>query len=181
MARETEKTAKGKDIAEKKPITVLAVGNLLLQDDGVGIHALRELEKLELPPEVELVDGGTAGVDLLPIIEEAENLIVIDAVRGGCEPGAVYRLPWEALQETREEALSLHQVGFLEVMELAAYRGCAPSAVIIGIEPAVIDWGLELSPAVARVLPKVVEVVCREIELLREKISADRPAAGSQS
>lgn len=172
MATEAERAEVKEAEPGRKRITVLAVGNLLMQDDGVGIHALRELERLKLPPEVELVDGGTAGVDLLPIIEGAENLIVIDAVRGGCEPGAVYRLPLEVLRETREEALSLHQIGFLEVMEMAAYRGYAPTVMVIGIEPAVIDWGLELSPAVARVLPRVVELVCREIELLREKIAA---------
>lgn len=144
-------------------VTVLGVGNLMLQDDGVGIHALQQLEKESWPPEVEFIDGATSGYDLLPTVSAAAHLIVLDAVKGGCEPGAIYRLRPEVLQETRDRALSLHQVSFLEALEMSSWLGPRPPAIIYGVEPAVIDWGLELTPAVAAVLPRLLELVKAEI------------------
>ena len=144
---------------DERKVTVLGVGNLLLRDDGVGVQAIQLLERESWPAEVELVDGGTAGIDLSPVIESAQRLIVIDAVKGGCEPGAIYRLTPEVLRETRERPLSLHQVGFLEALEMAGWRlGQVPPTVIFGVEPQVIDWGLELSAAVRSSLPRLLQL-----------------------
>lgn len=146
-------------------ITILGVGNLLLQDEGVGVHAIQALQKCSLPEGVELIDGGTAGVDLLPYVSEAKQIIVIDAVKGGTEPGAIYRLTPEVLGQFKEQALSLHQVGFLEVLQMAERLGKRPERTIIfGVEPQVIDWGIELTPPVQAVLPRLVELVLEEVE-----------------
>lgn len=151
-------------MAGRAEVTVLGVGNLLLKDDGIGVHLISRLKEESWPEGVELVDGGTAGIDLSPIIESARRLIVVDAVQGGCEPGAIYRLTPEVLRETRDRALSLHQVGFLEAMEIAFWRlGSSPPTVIFGVEPEVIDWGLELSEPVSRSLPRVMELVRQEV------------------
>ena len=144
---------------------VLGIGNLLMKDDGVGVHAGRALEKCRLPADVDLVDGGTAGCDLLPFMAGAEKIIIIDALMGGGPPGAVYRLTAEECGEQPINCtLSLHELGILTVFnDLALLEGKTPPCVIIGVEPAEIDWGMELTPEVAAVLPRVLELVQQEL------------------
>ncbi|NPV29210.1 MAG: HyaD/HybD family hydrogenase maturation endopeptidase [Firmicutes bacterium] len=149
---------------------VLGVGNLLLKDEGVGIHAIRALRGRGLPPGVELIDGGTAGFDLLPLLMGADRIIIVDALRGGEPPGAVYRLtPADCLPQQGREAgpISLHDLGILDVIRaLEVLEQRTPEVVIIGVEPGEIDWGLELTPAVAASLPAVLEQI--ELELKNE-------------
>ncbi len=148
----------------KPQLMILGVGNLLLKDEGVGVQVIKALKDQPLPEGAELLDGGTLGVDLLAYISEAKQIIVIDAVKGGGEPGAIYRLTPEVLGQFREQALSLHQVGFLEVLDLAGQMGNRPEAIIYGVEPQVIDWGLELTEPVQAAVPRVVELVLAEAE-----------------
>ncbi|MGQ9513123.1 HyaD/HybD family hydrogenase maturation endopeptidase [Thermodesulfitimonas sp.] len=141
-------------------LLVLGVGNVLLQDEGVGIHAVNELKQYGYPPEVEIVDGGTAGFGLLYFIEEASRLIVIDAVNGGAAPGTLFRFTPEDLEEcTPISGNSLHEVGLMEVLYLAKAMGVLPPTVIYGVQPAEIDWGTALSPQVAAQLPRLLDEV----------------------
>lgn len=142
---------------------VIGIGNLLLRDEGVGVHAVRALRGRQLPPEVEVIDGGTATLELLPILQEAQRVVVIDALRGGAPPGTLYRVTPQDLMEGEERPLSLHQVGFLEVLRMARQLGSDPEVVIIGVEPKEIAWGTELTPELRRRLPRVVEAVLREL------------------
>ena len=80
-----------------KKIMVVGIGNLLMQDDGVGVHAIRQLEELGLPEEIGLIDGGTHSYDLVDIFCEANKLIIVDAMQAGGEPGTIYRAPLEEL------------------------------------------------------------------------------------
>jgi hydrogenase maturation protease len=148
----------------KNRVVIIGIGNLILQDEGVGVHAVRELGKHALPPHVEVIDGGTATMELLPVIREAERIIVIDALRGGEEPGTIYRLSPEDLMIDPESPLSLHQVGLLEVLGMARQLGGNPAVVIIGVEPKEVAWGLELTPAVAAKLPQVIDAVWEELQ-----------------
>ncbi len=144
---------------------VLGVGNYLLRDEGVGVHAVRALAGRPLPPGVELVDGGTAGFDLLPLLLGAERVIVIDAVRAGGVPGAVYRLPLaECELRPREPGLSLHDAGLAEVFHaLKLLTPEPPEVVLIGVEPASLELGTELSPAVSAKLPLILDLVEEEL------------------
>jgi hydrogenase maturation protease len=128
------------------------------------VHAVRELEGRKLPSHVEVIDGGTSLMELLPIIQEAERIIVIDALRGGGEPGTIYRITPDDLMAETERPLSLHQVGLLEVLGMARQLGGDPQVVIIGVEPHEISWGMELTPEVEAKLPKVVEAVLEELQ-----------------
>ncbi|MGI6650101.1 MAG: HyaD/HybD family hydrogenase maturation endopeptidase [Bacillota bacterium] len=148
----------------KSRVLILGVGNILLQDDGVGVHAIRALQERTFPEGVDLLDGGTAGVDLLPYIGEAQHLVVIDAVKGGGQPGAIYRLTPAVMGQFKEQSLSLHQVGFLEVLDLAEKLGHRPQTIIFGVEPQTIDWGLELTEPVQAVFPRLLELVVEEVE-----------------
>jgi hydrogenase maturation protease len=147
-----------------KKILIIGIGNLILQDEGVGVHAVQALEKRSLPPDVEAIDAGTSTMDLLPVIRDAERIIVIDALKGGAEPGTIYRIRPDDLMDAREQNLSLHQVGLLEVLGMARQLGGDPEVVIIGVEPKEISWGMELTQVVAARLPQVIETVLEELQ-----------------
>jgi hydrogenase maturation protease len=147
----------------EKKIVILGIGNVILRDEGVGVHAVRELEGRDLPPRVQVIDGGTALMDLLTVIQEAERIIVIDALKGGGEAGTIYRVTPDDLMAETERALSLHQVGLLEVLGMVKQLGGDPQVVIIGVEPKEISWGMELTPEVEARLPRVIDAVFEEL------------------
>ena len=116
----------GEGISPQK-IVILGVGNLLLSDEGVGVHVAHELMKMDLPPEVSVVEGGTDGFRLLNVITEADRVIVIDAVRGGADPGSIYRFDVKDVRSVPPGFMtSVHQVGILEVIELSELIGKTP-------------------------------------------------------
>jgi hydrogenase maturation protease len=144
-------------------IAVLGLGNLLMGDEGVGIHVLHKLKERGPPEGVELVDGGTAGIDLLPVLKQADRVIIIDAVRAGGRPGSIYRFKPEDLKGETPMALSLHQFSLQDVLHSAHLLGIEPEITIIGVEPKRIAPGLELSEELQEVLPQLVEVVWAEL------------------
>lgn len=150
-------------MAQRKT-AIIGIGNLILRDEGIGVHVVRELEDRELPPGVEAIDGGTATMDLLSVIYETERIIVIDALRAGGEPGTIYRCLPEDLMVAVDKPLSLHQVGFLDVLGIARQLGRNAYVVIIGVEPKEISWGMELTPEVKATVPKVIEAVFKELK-----------------
>ena len=152
------------DTLARKNVIILGVGNLILKDEGVGIHALKELENRKLPHGVEAIDGGTATMDLLSVIHESEKIIVIDALSSGGEPGTIYRCFPEDLMEADERPLSLHQVDLLDVLLMARQLGGNANVVIIGVEPEEISYGMELTPKVKAAVPKVIQAVFKELE-----------------
>ena len=144
---------------------VVGMGNLLLGDDGVGVHAVRRLAQSGLPPGVEAVDIGTNSYDLLDCLCESAKLIVIDAMEGGREPGTIYRVPLEELRLLRKgDIVSSHQIHFREAVEMARMMGYSPQITVIGVEPKRLDWGTELSPEVEQRMPRLLELIRREIE-----------------
>ena len=142
---------------------VLGIGNILLRDEGVGVRAIEAMQDMELPTDVELLDGGTSGVDLVDELADRRRVIVIDAVRADCKPGTILRLTAKDLMQKASESISLHEFGLLETLIAAKHLGCAPQEVaIFGIQPKDISPGLELSKEVTKVLPKVIELVLAE-------------------
>ena len=144
---------------------IIGVGNLLLKDEGVGVHVVQELQKKELPPSVEVHDGGVAGIGLLDFFPGASKVMLIDAAEMNLEPGTLVRFtPEEVAGNYGGPRFSAHDIGLLEVLELARALGqCPPEVVIFGIQPKEISWGTELSPEVQVSIPKVVEAVLKEI------------------
>ena len=151
-----------------KDIMVVGIGNLLMQDDGVGVHVIRQLEKLGLPEEIGLIDGGTHSYDLVDIFCEANKLIIVDAMQAGGEPGTIYRAPLEelGLKAEANDCISLHQLHFTDAMHMVNLLGHQPQAIVFGVEPATVDLGLELSPKVAQKLPRLIELIQIEIQNL---------------
>ena len=141
-------------------ITVLGVGNLLRTDEGVGVHAVRALAQRHSAamPDVEFLDGGTLGLNLLPYIEEADALLIFDAVDCGSPPGTLIELDGDAIPRYAGIKLSEHQVTLQEVLGLARIRGRLPvRMILIGMQPADLSTGDSLSPAAAAALPAMLE------------------------
>ena len=107
--------------------------------------------------------NGTGTLDLLDILRGRDKVIIIDAVEGGNEPGAVYRFTPADIRTKNLMPISAHQFGLMEILDMAELMGEIPETIIIiGIEPKTIDWGLELSPEVSAVIPRVIELVVNE-------------------
>jgi len=136
------------------PIVVLGVGNLLRQDEGVGVHAVRALLGAQFEEWAELVDGGTAVFEALSGWEQIGKLIVIDAVRAGREPGSISRLSLRDVADRTAPALSVHEHGLLDALGSLQQAGLRVGEVVIyGVEPANAGWGTDLSASVAESLP----------------------------
>ena len=146
-------------------VAVVGAGNLLLKDEGVGVHAIRALEGLVPAQEgIQIVDGGTSP-DILGFLSPPDKLVIVDAARGGGKPGTIYRFGPEEMSEG-QSVTSLHEFNLGTALKTMKYRGVEPGqVVIIGIEPEEIDWGLELSSTLKREMPRLLEVVLKEIGL----------------
>ncbi len=151
---------------KNKKITVLGIGNLLYSDEGVGIHVLPLLEeKLAKYDNVEAIEGSTDGMRLLGTIEETEYLAKVDAVNAGKEAGTIITLVDDEIPAYFGIKMSIHQLGFQEVLSAAKLRQTYPKQMVLfGIQPASLSLGLELSPIVQAQLPCVVEQVVHQVE-----------------
>jgi hydrogenase maturation protease len=144
---------------------VLGLGNLLLQDEGLGIRALERLAAhYRLPSTVEAMDGGTMGLDLLPYLDRDMQLLILDAVEADQPPGTLVRLEGEAIQAALSLKMSMHQVGLQELLALSELVGTLPSRIVVwGMQPASLEWGLDLSAPVIAQLDDLVCSVAREL------------------
>ncbi len=146
---------------------VLGSGNELMCDEGVGVHAVRALQERIDPAgaSIELIEGGTSP-DIAHLIQGADRLVIIDAVKGGCEPGTIYRLPPDAIMSGSDIATSVHQIGIVDNLNMMKLLGDMPGqTIIIGIEPARVEIGLDLSETLQQKMPKLIETVLEEIGL----------------
>jgi hydrogenase maturation protease len=153
-----------RDLAQAERKLVLGLGNLLNSDEGFGVHVLRALQAEVAPqhPHVAFVDGGTLGLNLLPMVEQADHLLLIDCVDAALEPGKIVELAGEAIPLYSGVKVSLHQTTFQEVLGLAQIRDSLPADLhLIGVQPASLAIGTELSPQVRATLPQVRERVLR--------------------
>lgn len=146
-------------------IVVLGVGNVLFTDEGVGPHAIDALnERYAVPEEASFVDGGTSAMELLDDMSRADLLLILDAVRSGKAPGSVVKLAGEEVPKFFTQKLSPHQVGIADVLATLAMADESPKeTVVIGVEPADLGMGMELSPAVAAAVPQVLDHVTGEL------------------
>jgi hydrogenase maturation protease len=138
---------------------VLGLGNPLLRDDGVGLVLLEQLRaRGPWRPHVELVDGGTWGMSLLPVLAEHARVLVLDAVRSGAAPGTVLRGDADDLPRLYRRRLSPHQIDLAEVLAAAELTGGVPAdLVVVGVEPAAVDGpDVTLTDEVAAAVPRAL-------------------------
>ena len=146
--------------ADHPRTVVLGLGNMLMADDGVGLAALARLEEeWFVPRDVSLVDGGTWGMNLLPVIESAERLLIFDAIDRGGDAGTVYRLTGDEIPRFLAQKVSPHQIYLREILALADLRGTLPGELVaLGIQPARIEMSTSLTPTVAAQLDQLVRM-----------------------
>lgn len=149
-------------------IVVLGIGNILLTDEGVGVRVIEALEQAyELPPEVEVIDGGTCGMEMLEQLEDLDGLVVVDCVRCGQPPATPVLLKGDDVPVFFKTKLSPHQVSLSDVLASLEFTDRAPKSIaIVGMQPVSMALGMELSPAVAAKLPELLAMTLTELRLL---------------
>lgn len=147
-------------------ILVLGVGNILFTDEGIGVRAVEAAEAgYAFPDNVTLLDGGTLGMGLMDALLDCDVAFVLDAVLGGDEPGAIYRLTGDDLRKSVSFRDSMHQTDLVDTLIYCDLMGHKPEAVVLGMEP--VDYqtmGTELSPVAAARLPQLVDLLIRELK-----------------
>jgi len=135
---------------------VLGVGNVLLADEGAGVHAMRYLQKHYELAGVTYLDAGTLSFTLASDIAEADNLVVFDAAQLDAAPGGIRVFQNDEVDEfMRSGKCSVHEVGFADLLDIARLEGYLPQRyALIGIQPETLGWGDEPSEAVRRALPR---------------------------
>jgi hydrogenase maturation protease len=152
-----------------KKTLILGVGNYILSDDGLSVHVLERLQANNLIPDnIQMVDGGTCGLDLLQYLEGVSNLIIIDAVktRDGI-PGSIIRLDGDQVPAYLSLKISPHDIGLPDLLATAKLRDLYPEKIVVfGIQPASLELGVELSPEVASKVDELIELIQNEVNEL---------------
>ena len=145
---------------------VLGLGNILLSDEGLGVRVVERLRKsYRFPPEIRVMDGGTLGLDLLSYLEGVDQLLVIDALEMGEEPGTITRLVGDEVPASLSVKISPHQMGLADLLAAARLQGLYPQEVVLlGIQPGSIDTGLDLSPPVEAQVDRVIDEIVMELK-----------------
>ncbi len=148
---------------------VIGVGNTILSDDGLGVHAARRLQDdPRLPAGVSILDGGTFGLELAPLVSDASHLLFLDAVNSGEAPGTLTRMSGRDLLGT-SRGMSVHQLGVVDLLSTLALMSAKPQdVVVLGVQPANTDWGTSLSPEVEAGLRDLVEAALFQLQHWRE-------------
>jgi hydrogenase maturation protease len=156
MSRRDTSTAKEGLVGRK---IVLGLGNMLNHDEGLGLQALKALGgRLGPQHSVELIDGGVMGLDLLPMVEDADHLLVLDAINAGQTPGTVIELDGDAIPKYAGVKLSQHQMTFQELLSMTQLRGTTPPHLrLIGAQPEDLTLGIGLSETIENALEEMVE------------------------
>lgn len=147
-------------------IAIVGLGNELMTDDGVGIHAIRLLQQ-DSPEGVILAEVGTSPLKAQDLLEEVDEVIAIDAVTAGDKPGSVY--VFDGQDAELSDQLSLHNLGIIGTLRLMP-ENQRPKVTILGVEPEIIDYGMELSPTVRNSLPLVVKTARKIANEKKENI-----------
>ena len=148
----------------KHPRTlILGVGNILLRDEGVGVRVIEFLQKQNLPEGIELVDGGTAGADLIDVLADRETVIIVDAIASDEPTGTILRFGPDDLALQQDNPLSLHDLDIPQTLAMTKMLNCDPKNVIcFGVVPECIAPGMELSDEIAEIIPILAEKVLKE-------------------
>lgn len=142
---------------------IIGCGNLLLGDEGLGVHLIEYLKKQPLAGDIELIDGGCAGFDLLPYFDDAQKVVIVDAVKAGGKPADIYKFGPEDFQSDSPARISFHDVTLKEILDIVKRTGKTPKITVFGVEPKSIEWGMELSEELKKVLPRLGKLVMKEI------------------
>ena len=145
---------------------VLGVGNILLSDEGFGVRVAEALlQRFRFPDEVEVLDGGTLGIELMRFLDGAERLILIDAIHGPAQPGSFHVIRGEAVRLYFKEKVSMHELGIQEVLaSLVVMEKPIEEIVVVGVVPLSLEISLDLTPLIAARIDEAVESVINQLK-----------------
>ena len=158
----------------QKKIGILGIGNLLVSDEGFGVHAIRYLEEhYQFPDNVIIIDGGTAGIYMSPFLEECDPVIVIDVVDIDAEPGSMHYYSNEDVKAGKiSTRMSPHQLGLLEVLEICKLRDAAPESVeFYCVVPKTLETSTKLSDVVAPRIKDICDIVLKRLGEMGVEVS----------
>ncbi|HMK55088.1 MAG TPA: HyaD/HybD family hydrogenase maturation endopeptidase [Dissulfurispiraceae bacterium] len=151
---------------------LLGLGNILMKDERLGVYVVNTVkERYDCPSDLEIIDGGTLGLDLLPLFEQYDRIVIVDAVNFGREPGYIGILEDDQIPAVIFSKLSVHQIGLADLVSAARLKGIMPSKLcVIGMQPSSVDFsfGLEMSDVVNANIEKLIDVTIdklKELEL----------------
>ena len=146
-------------------VVVLGIGNTILSDEGVGVRAAEHLEdRHQLPQGVRVIDGGTAGMELLDDLSNVDVLVVLDTIMAGKPPGTIIRLAGDQVPVFFRKKLSPHQIGLADVLASLELMGQLPKdTVVIGVQPVTLELGTEVTPLIAAQIPEMVRMAVAEL------------------
>jgi len=150
----------------KKDVRIIGFGNKYRSDDGIGIRIVEELEKLDFFKNIEIIDGGTSGIDLIFLIKGCGKLIIIDAIDAGQDVGGVVNIKVDDVEEFIKsdfKSLSLHDLNLVDVLKLVKALKIDTEISIIGVRPKNIDFGDRLSPEIEKKVPQIISIIKEEI------------------
>lgn len=145
---------------------VLGVGNIIMGDEGFGIHVVRKLREARLSPDIKVEEGDVGGFNLLGSLEGIRRVIVVDVIMADIAPGEVCLFkPGSGFREPGKNIISFHQVGVLELVQMWGLLGYEPDIFFLVTRPEKLGWGTELSPTVSSAVTKAVKLlgeICRD-------------------
>ncbi len=144
---------------------VLGVGNILLSDEGFGVRVAEALlQRFRFPDEVEVLDGGTLGIELMRFLEGANRLILIDAIHGPAQPGSFHVIRGDSVRLYFKDKVSMHELGIQEVLaSLVVMEKPIGEIVVIGVVPLSLEISLDLTPLIAARIDEAVASVIRQL------------------
>lgn len=147
-------------------ITVLGVGNILMQDEGFGVRVIEQLlQSYQFPDNVQVLDGGTLGMELLRFLVGTDKLILVDAVSGDLPPGSLYQFNHDEVKSYFKEKVSMHELGIQDVLAvMEVLEKPVQEIKILGVQPLTVDIGLEMTTIVAGTVDNVVVKVLRLLQ-----------------
>jgi hydrogenase maturation protease len=150
----------------RRPILILGIGNILLKDEGIGVRIIEAMQKMEIPPDIELCDGGTAGADLVDLIADRRKVIIVDAADADVPPGTMVKMRPEDLARPEDAEISLHDFALAQTLFMTEQLKCTPKeTVILGIRPFEINYGTELSPGLAGLIDSYIRAILSEARI----------------
>ena len=149
----------------KAEIAVMGIGNILMQDEGIGVHIIRELEKYDFNPHIALIDGGNMGMDLLPFFDEYNRMIIVDAVDFEKEPGFIDTIENDDILALFTTKMSLHHLGLKDVLSYAKLLDQTPEDLcLIGIQPEKVEMEIQLSKTIQSRFNKLVNLSLQKLK-----------------
>jgi len=147
-------------------IAVIGIGNLLLQDEGVGVHAIQMLQRqYDYKPAINLIDGGTTGLDLIPLVENCEKVLFIDAMDLKKTPGSIVELRDDEIQFQLNTKMSLHHLGLQDLLATLKLIEKSPPAIhLIGIQPYSIETGIDLSEEMTIAIESLITLAVSKLQ-----------------